>query len=650
MKALEEKYLEGLSELFPSIAAASTEIINLQAIVNLPKGTEHFLTDIHGEYEAFAHVLKNGSGSVKRKVDDVFANTMSSRDKQTLATLIYYPREKMERIREEEQNMDDWYKIMLYRLIEVAKRSASKYTRSKVRKALPKDFAYVIEELITEKSGMTDKESYYNSIISTIIQIGRAEEFIVALCELIQRLVVDHLHIVGDIYDRGPGPHLIMDKLMEYHSVDIQWGNHDILWMGAAAGQKCCIANVIRICARYGNLDILEDGYGINLLPLATFAWKQYAKDPCECFLLKEQDNCKPQELELNMKMHKAISVIQFKVEGQAAELYPEFGFQRRNFLDKINYEEGTITIGGKIYQLLDDYFPTIDPKNPYQLSAEEEEIMNRLVKAFQSCEKLQRHMRFLLNKGSLYKIYNSNLLYHGCVPLNDDGSLRKVKIYGKSYQGRTLYDVMESYVRKGFFAVDPDEKKKGRDLMWYIWQGANSPLFGKDKMATFERYFLAEKELWKEKKNAYYLLLEDENVMNGILDEFGLDREISHIINGHVPVKTKNGENPVKCGGKVLVIDGGFSKAYQKETGIAGYTLIYNSYGLILAAHDPFESTEAAIEKERDIHSDSVIVKRTLERKTVGDTDVGKVLKERIADLEALLDAYRSGQIIEKN
>ena len=649
MKALEEKYLEGLSELFPSIAAASTEIINLQAIVNLPKGTEHFLTDIHGEYEAFAHVLKNGSGSVKRKVDDVFANTMSSRDKQTLATLIYYPREKMERIREEEQNMDDWYKIMLYRLIEVAKRSASKYTRSKVRKALPKDFAYVIEELITEKSGMTDKESYYNSIISTIIQIGRAEEFIVALCELIQRLVVDHLHIVGDIYDRGPGPHLIMDKLMEYHSVDIQWGNHDILWMGAAAGQKCCIANVIRICARYGNLDILEDGYGINLLPLATFAWKQYAKDPCECFLLKGQDNCKPQELELNMKMHKAISVIQFKVEGQAAELYPEFGFQRRNFLDKINYEEGTITIGGKIYQLLDDYFPTIDPKNPYQLSAEEEEIMNRLVKAFQSCEKLQRHMRFLLNKGSLYKIYNSNLLYHGCVPLNDDGSLRKVKIYGKSYQGRTLYDVMESYVRKGFFAVDPDEKKKWRDLMWYIWQGANSPLFGKDKMATFERYFLAEKELWKEKKNAYYLLLEDENVMNGILDEFGLDREISHIINGHVPVKTKNGENPVKCGGKVLVIDGGFSKAYQKETGIAGYTLIYNSYGLILAAHDPFESTEAAIEKERDIHSDSVIVKRTLERKTVGDTDVGKVLKERIADLEALLDAYRSGQIIEK-
>ena len=649
MKALEEKYLERLSELFPTIASASTEIINLQAIVNLPKGTEHFLTDIHGEYEAFAHVLKNGSGSVKRKIDDVFANTMSSRDKQTLATLIYYPREKMERIREEEPNMDDWYKIMLYRLIEVSKRAASKYTRSKVRKALPKDFAYVIEELITEKPGLTDKGSYYNSIISTIIRIGRAEEFIVALCELIQRLVVDHLHIVGDIYDRGPGPHLIMDKLMEYHSVDIQWGNHDILWMGAAAGQKCCIANVIRICARYGNLDILEDGYGINLLPLATFAWKQYAKDPCECFKLKGSDNCKPQEMELNMKMHKAISIIQFKIEGQVAGLYPEFGFKNRNFLDKINYEEGTIQIDGKTYTLLDDYFPTIDPKDPYRLSGEEEEIMQRLVSAFQNCEKLQRHMRFLLNKGSLYKVYNSNLLYHGCVPLNDDGSLKNVKVYGKTYKGKSLYDIMDTYVRKGFFAMDPEEKRKGRDLMWYIWQGADSPLFGKSKMATFERYFLGEKELWKEKKNAYYELLEDEKVMNGILDEFGMDKEISHIINGHVPVKTKNGENPIKCGGKVLVIDGGFSKAYQKETGIAGYTLIYNSYGLILAAHDPFESTEAAIEKERDIHSDSVVVKRTLERKTVGDTDTGKKLKERIKDLEELLCAYRSGAISEK-
>ena len=385
------------------------------------------------------------------------------------------------------------------------------------------------------------------------------------------------------------------------------------------------------------------------MIPLATFAMSVYADDDCSCFEIKNKKHSYETEIELEMKMHKAISVIQFKVEGQAAELYPEFGFQRRNFLDKINYEEGTITIGGKIYQLLDDYFPTIDPKNPYQLSAEEEEIMNRLVKAFQSCEKLQRHMRFLLNKGSLYKIYNSNLLYHGCVPLNDDGSLRKVKIYGKSYQGRTLYDVMESYVRKGFFAVDPDEKKKGRDLMWYIWQGANSPLFGKDKMATFERYFLAEKELWKEKKNAYYLLLEDENVMNGILDEFGLDREISHIINGHVPVKTKNGENPVKCGGKVLVIDGGFSKAYQKETGIAGYTLIYNSYGLNLTAHEPFTSKADAVARETDIVSNRVAVSYMSRRQLVGDTDTGHALKERIQELIQLLDAYRTGIIKEK-
>ena len=646
----DEKYLELLAEKYPTEQAVCREIINLKAILSLPKGTEHFMSDLHGEYEAFCHILNNCSGVIREKVDLLFEDTLSDLDREEICTLIYYPVEKLAMIKKEGKNNEEWYRVILGELIDIARLFSSKYTRSKVRKAMPKEYAYILDELIHVQKDEDDNQLvYHRNILNTLLELQNADEFIEVLAGLIKRLAVDHLHIVGDIFDRGPCADRIMDLLMTYHSIDIEWGNHDILWMGAAAGQKCCIANVIRICARYGNLDILEDGYGINLLPLATFAWKQYAKDPCECFLLKGQDNCKPQEMELNMKMHKAISVIQFKVEGQAAELYPEFGFQRRNFLDKINYEEGTITIGGKIYQLLDDYFPTIDPKNPYQLSAEEEEIMNRLVKAFQSCEKLQRHMRFLLNKGSLYKIYNSNLLYHGCVPLNDDGSLRKVKIYGKSYQGRTLYDVMESYVRKGFFAVDPDEKKKGRDLMWYIWQGANSPLFGKDKMATFERYFLAEKELWKEKKNAYYLLLEDENVMNGILDEFGLDREISHIINGHVPVKTKNGENPVKCGGKVLVIDGGFSRAYQKETGIAGYTLIYNSYGLILAAHDPFESTEAAIEKERDIHSDSVIVKRTLERKTVGDTDVGKVLKERIADLEALLDAYRSGQIIEK-
>lgn len=649
MRQLEERYLERLSQLYPTIAKASTEIINLQAILNLPKGTEHFLTDIHGEYEAFAHVLKNGSGSVRRKIDDVFGNTMSSRDKQTLATLIYYPKEKMDRIKKTEKNMEDWYKITLYRLIEVCKRTASKYTRSKVRKALPPDFAYVIEELITEKNDMTDKESYYNAIVSTIIRIGRAEKFIIAMSELIQRLTVDHLHIVGDIYDRGPGPHIIMDELMAYHSVDIQWGNHDVLWMGAAAGQRGCIANVIRICARYGNLDILEEGYGINLLPLATFAMNTYKDDPCECFKLKGNPDYNATEMLMDVKMHKAISVIQFKVESQIIKKNPGFNLEKRNLLHHINYEKGTIELDGKEYKLLDKNFPTIDPKKPYALTKEEEDIMERLERAFENCEKLQRHMHFLLNKGGLYKVYNGNLLYHGCVPLKEDGNLKSVRIFGRAYKGKGLYEVLESYVRKGFYAMDPKEKERGKDIMWYIWLSENSPLFGKDKMATFERYFLAEKETHKEKKNPYYLLLEDEKVVGKILKEFGLESEDAHIINGHVPVKCKDGENPVKCGGKVLVIDGGFSKAYQKETGIAGYTLIYNSYGLILAAHKPFESTEAAIEKESDIHSDSTVVKRTLERKKVEDTDVGKELKEQISDLEVLLAAYRSGVIAER-
>ena len=649
MENLEKKYLQRLAELFPTIASASTEIINLQAIISLPKGTEHFLSDIHGEYEAFAHVLKNGSGSVKRKIDDVFMNTMSSRDKQSLATLIYYPKEKMEIIKKTETNMDDWYKITLYRLIEITKRSASKYSRSKVRKALPKDFSYVIEELINENRGLFDKESYYASIIDTIIRIRRAEELIVALCELIQRLVVDHLHIVGDIYDRGPGPHLIMDKLMDYHSVDIQWGNHDVLWMGAAVGQVCCVANVVRICARYGNLDILEDGYGINLLPLATFAWDCYGDDPCECFKLKDTVNNRPQEAELNMKMHKAISIIQFKVEGQLSKKYPEYGFEKRNLLDKIDRENGTINLDGKTYKLLDNNFPTVNPEDPYALTQEEQHIMDRLVSAFQNCEKLQRHMRFLMNKGSLYKRYNSNLLYHGCVPLDKNGKLKEVSIYGHKYKGRKLYDILEVYVRKGFFAVDQEEREKGKNLMWYIWEGEFSPLFAKDKMATFERYFLADKETHHEQTNSYYKYLENEEVVKSILKEFDMDPEKSHIINGHVPVRTKDGESPIKCNGRVLVIDGGFAKAYQKQTGIAGYTLIYNSYGLILAAHEPFESTEAAIEKEIDIHSDNVIVKRAVSRKTVGDTDEGRKIKERIEDLEKLLAAYRSGEIIEK-
>ena len=651
MKNLEQRYLDRLSDIYPTIAAASTEIINLQAILNLPKGTEHFITDVHGEYEAFSHVLKNGSGSVRRKINDVFGNTLSSRDKQSLATLIYYPKEKMAQVKKTESNMEDWYKINLYRLIEVSKRAASKYTRSKVRKALPKDFSYVIEELITEKYEVNDKESYYNSIIMTIIRIGRAEEFIVAISSLIQRLVVDHLHIVGDIYDRGPGPHIIMDKLMDYHSVDIQWGNHDVVWMGAAAGQRACIANVIRICARYGNLDILEDGYGINLLPLATFALHTYADDPCSCFQLKGDASKNVAEMELDVKMHKAVSILQFKIEGQTIQRQPSFKLENRALLHRIDYEKGTIKLDGNEYKLLDTNFPTINPEHPYELSPEEEDVMEPLERAFTGCEKLQEHMRFLLSKGSLYKVHNNNLLYHGCVPLNEDGSLKEVELFGKKFKGRSLYDALDRYVRKGFFAVDSEDWENGKDIMWYIWLNPNSPLFGKDKMATFERYFLAEKETHVEKKNPYYHFLEDPKVISSIMEEFGLEFESEdcHIINGHVPVKRMDGESPVKCNGKVMVIDGGFSKAYQKETGIAGYTLIYNSYGLLLVAHEPFESTEAAIEKESDIHSESMVIRRVVQRRLVEDTDVGKELKEQIADLEMLLAAYRSGEIKER-
>ena len=507
----------------------------------------------------------------------------------------------------------------------------------------------MIEELITEKAEVRDKESYYNEIISTIIRIGRAEEFIIAISELIQRLVVDHLHIVGDIYDRGPGPHIIMDKLMAYHSLDIQWGNHDVVWMGAAAGHRGCIVNVIRICARYGNLDILEDGYGINLLPLATYAMRVYGDDPCSCFKLKSAESSESEEMQMNLRIHKAVSVLQFKIEGQIIRRRPEFHLEDRAMLHRIDFEKGTITLEGKEYPLLDVNFPTVDPEDPYRLTPEEEEIMNRLERAFANCGKLQQHMRFLLTKGGLYKVYNDNLLYHGCVPLNEDGSLKKVEIYGKTYQGKALYDALESYVRKGFFALEGKEREAGKDIMWYIWLHPDSPLFGKNKMATFERFFIAEPETHIEKKNPYYSLIENETVVDGILREFGLDPEKAHIVNGHVPVKRKDGESPVKCNGKVLVIDGGFSKAYQKETGIAGYTLMFHSYGLRLVALEPFESTEAAIAKENDIHSETMVVQRVYDRYLVGDTDAGRELREQIRDLERLLAAYRNGEITEK-
>ena len=650
MKKDELRYLQRLAEIYPTIGKASTEIINLQSILNLPKGTEHFMSDLHGEYQAFSHVLRNGSGAVRKKIDDVFGHTLSNNDKRSLATLIYYPKEKMDLVKDTEEDMENWYKITLYRLIEICKTTASKYTRSKVRKALPADYAYVIEELITEKAEVLDKEAYYDSIVNTIIEIGSAENFIIALAELIQRLVVDHLHILGDIYDRGPAPHFIMDRLIQYHSLDIQWGNHDVVWMGAATGQKACIATVVRNSIRYGNLDILEDGYGINMLPLATFVMEAYKDDPCEIFAMKGASNYNVLEEELGKKMHKAIAVIQFKLEGKLVRRHKEFQMEDRALLHRINPEKGTITLpDGKEYPLRDNNFPTIDWKHPYELTAGEKEVMDKLSSAFRNCEKLQNHIRLLLDKGGLYTVYNGNLLFHGSIPLNEDGTFREVQIYGKSYKGKELYDVLETYVRRAFYSVGKEEQKKGRDIMWYIWAAPNSPLFGKSKMSTFERYFIEDPSTHEEKKNAYYRLWENEEVVDNMLREFGLDPEKGHIINGHVPVHQSEGESPVKCDGKVIVIDGGFSKPYQKVTGIAGYTLIYNSYGLVLAAHEPFESVEKAVQDGSDIASHTILVQHVVRRKLVADTDIGRELRASIRDLEALLQAYRDGILVEK-
>ena len=650
MEDLELKYLRSLSHQYPTIASASTEIINLQAILSLPKGTEHFLTDIHGEYEQFNHVLKNGSGAVKRKIDEEFGNTLSSKDKKCLATLIYYPKEKLEIILKEEDNIEDWYKITLHRLVQITKRVASKYTRSKVRKALPADFAYVIEELITEKEEIQDKEAYYNEIIHTIIRIDRAQEFIVALSYMIQRMVIDHLHIVGDIFDRGPGPHIIMDTLSNYHSVDIQWGNHDIVWMGAAAGHLACIANVIRLSARYGNLDTLEEGYGINLIPLATFAMETYADVNCDNFPIKYNKDYNTKDLSLDMKMHKAIAMIQFKLEGALIMRRPEFHMEDRLLLDKIDYEKKSITIDGKTYSMKDMEFPTVNPEDPYALSPEEEQVMERLRQAFLKCDKLQKHVRFLFSHGGLYKVYNSNLLYHGCMPMDEDGNFNALTIDRERYSGKALYDILDQYARKGYYSKhNPAEMQRGQDMIWYIWEGPNSPVFGKDKMATFERYFIEEKETHTETKNSYYKLLDNEDIINKILSEFGLDSKHSHIVNGHVPVELKKGESPIKCGGKLLIIDGGFSKAYQGKTGIAGYTLVANSHGMRLVAHEPFESVESAILHETDIFSDSVILETSNSRISVADTDGGAEIKETIHQLEVLLQAYRDGTIIEK-
>ena len=648
------RYLRLLAKSFPSIASASTEIINLEAILNLPKGTEHFLSDIHGEYEAFQHVLKNASGSIKRKVNDVFGTSLREAEKRDLCTLIYYPKEKLRIIKKEETNINEWYMITLNQLIKVCQVVSSKYTRSKVRKALPKEFAYIIEELLHE-THEGNKRGYFNQIISTIISTKRADEFIIAMCNLIQQLAIDSLHLVGDIYDRGQGAHIILDTLCTYHNVDVQWGNHDLLWMGAFAGNNASIATVVRQSLRYDTLETLEDGYGINMLPLATFALEVYKDDPVEVYAPKMKlvpDRYSQKEQRLIAQMHKAITIIQWKCEAELIDRNTEYNMADRKLLHLIDFERGVVKIDDVEYELLDKSFPTINPSDPYTLTDEEQNIINLLHASFVNSEKLKKHIYFLLQKGSFYLARNNNLMFHASIPLNEDGTFKKVKIMDEYYSGKNLLDRLDSLVQLACRKSSEisEEKQYAIDYMWYLWCGADSPSFDKAKMATFERYLTTDKEVQKETKGYYYQLQNDENVCINILKEFGIEGEGCHIINGHVPVKIKKGENPVRANGKLLVIDGGFSKAYHSETGIAGYTLVYNSIGMQLVQHEPFESTQKAIEEGLDIISNTVLSEHNTERLLVKDTDKGKEMKRNIEELHKLLIAYRTALIRENS
>ena len=648
------RYLQLLSQSFPTVAEASTEIINLQAILNLPKGTEHFLADIHGEYEAFIHVLKNASGNIKRKVNELFGNTLREAEKRELCTLIYYPEQKLELVKHNETDIDDWYHITLHQLVAVCRDVSSKYTRSKVRKSLPADFSYIIQELLHEHTEDHDKTAYVNVIVDTIISTGRADDFIIAIANVIQRLAIDSLHILGDIYDRGPGAHIIMDTMRKYHSWDMQWGNHDILWMGAAAGNDACICNVIRLSLRYGNLPTLEEGYGINLVPLATFAMETYKNDPCTEFIPKTTGGASlldEKTLRLTAQMHKAIAVIQFKVESQIIAKHPEWKMNDRCLFEHVDYQNGTIDLQGKTYKMSSCSFPTINPAAPSELSPEEEILISKLHHSFSVCEKLHKHIRVMLQHGCMYGIYNNNLLFHASCPLNEDGSLKEVEIFpGKKYSGRALMHHTGMQIRTAFQQDSaPEERDYAIDYFLYLWCGPDSPLFDKSKMATFERYFIADKETHVEEKGYYFKLRDDEEVIDHILDAFGVVGSNRHIINGHVPVRTLKGENPIKANGKLMVIDGGFSKAYHNETGIAGYTLVYHSRGFQLVQHEPFTSTEDAILRGTDIKSTTQIVEMSNRRMLVADTDIGVELRKQIDDLEELLFAYRHGYIKEK-
>ena len=650
------KYLRLLAKSFPTEQSACTEIINLEAILNLPKGTEHFICDLHGENEAFEHVLRNGSGVIRQKVEMIFGATLTESEIRELCTLIYYPEDKIRAVRtslRSRAKMQEWYRVMLMRIIQVMAICSTKYTRSKVRKALPKEYSYIVEELLHEWiEDNQNKRRYMMSIVDTIIATGRADHFIATICNVIHRLVIDSLHIIGDIYDRGPGAHLIMETLCNYHNYDIQWGNHDIVWMGAAAGSRACVANVLRMCFRYANLSTIEDGYGINLLPLTTFAMETYADDPCTLFRPKknEYEQLPESQLALIAKLHKAITVIQFKQEKLVIDRNPEFGMEDRNLLHLIDFKKGTIRLGGKDYPLRDTNFPTIDPDDPYRLTPAEQEILEGVTRSFETSDKLRKHIACFLNHGSLYLVRNSNLLFHGSVPMNPDGTFKEMMIQGKPYSGKKLFDKVDQMVRNAYYTREETPRRQaGQDFIWYLWCGPVAPTFDKDKMATFERYFIADKEPQKETNGAYKELKNRADICEKILREFGVTNlKHAHIINGHIPVKTLKGESPIKADGKLLVIDGGYSKAYQPETGIAGYTLIFNSQSLKLVQHAPFSTREMAVKYGLDILSETKVLEFEESRRYVRDTDKGAAIKEDIEDLYQLLEAYRTGAISE--
>lgn len=642
-------YLALLSTQYPSIQSASSQIINLSAICCLPKGTEHFMSDLHGEYASFMHILRNASGVIKVKINDLFRNTLSHKERSVLATLIYYPEEKLELVKASEPHLEEWYRLTLYRLVEVCRSVTSKYSRDRVRQELPKDFEHVIDELLNLNTYNENQQDYYNAIFQAILDTHRADAFIIAISRLIQRLAIEHLHILGDIYDRGPGADIIMDALMRHPRLDIQWGNHDILWMGAAAGSGVCIANVIVNSIKYNNFDTIEEGYGISLRPLSTFAAAAYADDPCEVFLPRSLGSrpYHPEDESAIARMHKAIAVILFKLEGQAVARNPAFFMEDRRLLDKIDLESGRLLLNGQWYPMTDTRFPTLDPADPYTLSPEESEVMARLTQAFLHSEKLQAHVRFLYDHGSMYLTYNGNLLFHGCIPLDQEGRPAVVSVTGQALSGRAYLDACEALARQGFFASPGSaQRQAGEDFLWYLWCGPKSPLYGKSRMTTFERYFILDERTHEEKKDPYYAFNDQIEICRQLLASFGLNPDKGHIVNGHVPVRIKKGESPVKAGGRLLVIDGGLSKAYQAQTGIAGYTLIYNSHGLFLASHEPFENTAQAIADERDIHSLLTLVEPVETRLMIRDTDTGRELARQIKQLHKLIAAYRLGLV----